>query len=254
VEQLLALRSHVLQASLIATSDPLRLVVVGGGLTGVELMGELTALVTQIAPQRPIQRILVMKGPQPALGISERFSQLVQSALAKQGVELWPNSIVQAVQAQSIHLQYQGQLMELTQTLTVWAAGLRVENWLTQSGLPTAPDGSVQVDRYLRAEARIFAMGDCAYFGEGLPRLGVYAVRQAPIIAHNLLAIITGLPLRTFHPQRQAFVSVTTGRDRAVMHNYGFTYYGRGALWGKNLFDYLYMRMYKPVNGQKYQF
>src|SRR5439155_6944586 len=84
--------------------------------------------------------------------------------------------------------------------LLLWSAGAAALSWLRESGLPTDEHGWVRVRDTLEVvgQERIFAAGDCAVL-EGrppLPRAGVFAVRQAPVLAANLRAALEGHPLR----------------------------------------------------------
>jgi NADH dehydrogenase FAD-containing subunit len=46
-----------------------------------------------------------------------------------------------------------------------------------------------------------------------LARVGVYAVRQAPILTYNLLATLEHRPLRRFHPQKRFLLILNLGDD-----------------------------------------
>jgi NADH dehydrogenase FAD-containing subunit len=71
----------------------------------------------------------------------------------------------------------------------------------------------------------IFAAGDCADFQpRSLPRQGVFGVRQAPILARNLVAAATGLPLVHYRPQRRWLAIMDLGDET------GFAMWGPLAL------------------------
>ncbi len=63
----------------------------------------------------------------------------------------------------------------------------------------------------------IFAAGDVASMtGRDLPKSGVYAVRQGPVLAENLRCHLAGRPLRQYRPQSSALYLVSTGKRHAV--------------------------------------
>jgi len=65
---------------------------------------------------------------------------------------------------------------------------------------------------------RIFAVGACADLeGHNLPRLGVYGVRQAPVLLHNLQALLTHNSLNTYNPQKRALQILHTGRGKGLL-------------------------------------
>ena len=53
------------------------------------------------------------------------------------------------------------------------------------------------------------------------PKAGVFAVRQAPILLHNLRAALSGGTLRHYHPQRDYLKLVSTGGKGAVADKFG---------------------------------
>ena len=77
---------------------------------------------------------------------------------------------------------------------------------LAASGLPADPRGFLWIDESLRStgDAAVFAVGDCGTLARhpSTPKAGVYAVREAPVLWHNLLATARGLPLAVYEPQR----------------------------------------------------
>lgn len=91
---------------------------------------------------------------------------------------------------------------------------------LRESGLLCANDGSLRVNDFLQSgtHPEIFGAGDCIHFGErGLPRIGVYAVRQAPILAHNLRAYLAGEALKNFQPQKNYLLILNLGDGSALL-------------------------------------
>ena len=107
------------------------------------------------------------------------------------------------------------------------AAGARPYDWFADTGLELH-DGFIAVDRYLTtSDPRVFAAGDCAHLTfDPRPKAGVYAVRAAPIIAHNLRAVVLGRPKRAFHPQRDYLKLISLGEKSALAEKWGVTLSG----------------------------
>ena len=86
--------------------------------------------------------------------------------------------------------------------------GSRSPAWLATSGLPCCPlSGRVRTNRQLQVidHPQIFASGDCGLIDNyPRPASGVWAVRAATPLAHNLEAACQGQPLRPWRPQRNA--------------------------------------------------
>jgi selenide, water dikinase len=63
----------------------------------------------------------------------------------------------------------------------------------------------------------IFAAGDCATMTDDpRPRAGVFAVRQGPVLARNLMAAALGKPLETYRPQGDFLTILRSGKGRAI--------------------------------------
>jgi selenide,water dikinase len=62
------------------------------------------------------------------------------------------------------------------------------------------------------------------------PKAGVFAVRQAPVLYHNLRAVLTEGRLRPYRPQRDYLKLVSTGGQAAVADKFGLRS-GGGWLW-----------------------
>mgnify|MGYP006304448379 CR=1 FL=1 len=106
--------------------------------------------------------------------------------------------------------------------------------------IPADRVGGIHVDATLRspADERVFAVGDCARFlPSPLPRIGVFGVRQAPVLLHNLAAAVAGDALAEYHPQRR-WLSILDLGDATGLLLYGpFWFMGRPALWLKQRLD-----------------
>ncbi len=76
---------------------------------------------------------------------------------------------------------------------TLAVAGSRAQDWLAEIGLELH-DGFITVGPTLQSsDPAIFAAGDCAHLAFApRPKAGVYAVRAAPILLHNLRAALAG--------------------------------------------------------------
>ena len=99
------------------------------------------------------------------------------------------------------------------------ALGVRPSTLFEKSGIPTGPDGGLLVNEFLQSVAfpEIFGGGDCIYFQpQPLDKVGVYAVRENPILLHNLKAALEGRALRRFKPGGAYLLLFNLGDDRAI--------------------------------------
>jgi len=130
----------------------------------------------------------------------------------------------------------------------VVATGPRAPAFLAESGLQCNEDGAVIVDGHLHVANApgVFAGGDCLHFAaKPLAKVGVFAVREAPILAHNLLAFLAGRPLRTFTPQNVFLSILNLGHRRALAYRGNLVWSGRAAWWLKDRIDRRWLQMYR---------
>ena len=128
------------------------------------------------------------------------------------------------------------------------ATGLQPCSALRGFGLPLR-DGGLLVDAFLRsvADPAVHGAGDCiAFGGAALPHAGVFAVRQGPVLLHNLRAALEGTPPVAFTPQRRYLWVMNLG-DGTGLAGYGALHArGRLALALKHRID---RRLPRPVSG-----
>jgi NADH dehydrogenase len=211
----LLLRNHVIERFERADveTDPRRkaqlltFVVIGGGLVGVELLGELTAFVDGITPlyrhvDREEVRFVLLQG-------ADRIMPEIDPALAgygarvlagRRGVDLRTNTRVQALSPGKVHLAEE----TIAADTVVLAAG-NVPHPVV-AGLPVEKDRSgrivVEPSMRCRSHPEVWALGDCASIpgpdGKPYPSLAQHALRQAKLLARNILAALDGRPPRPF--------------------------------------------------------
>ena len=73
------------------------------------------------------------------------------------------------------------------------------------------------------------------------PKAGVFAVRQAPVLARNLVAAYHGRPLLHHDPQRDYLKIISLGGRTALAEWYGLTLHGRWLWRWKDRIDRRFM-------------
>ena len=197
--------------------------VIGAGLAGAELA---LAARHRLGPGARVTLIEAAL-PLPAVGGGARRALLRH--LDHAGVALATRSPAVAVSAKGVRLA-DGRLIPAT--FVIGAAGAQAQGWLAETGL-TLERGFIRVGPTLQSETDplIFATGDIAHMSQSpRPKAGVFAVRQAPVLAHNLRAAIAGGALRAYRPQRDYLKLVSTGTRSAVADKWGLPLDG-GLLW-----------------------
>ena len=221
--------------------------VVGAGIGGIELAFALHARIT--AAKLVANVALVDAAPRVLGGWDDDACEHVLRLLAERDIALHSGAEVVRVSADDVELS-DGR--RLRADVTVWTTGAAPHEWLRESPLALDDEGWFRVDASLHASdgRAIWGAGDCiALNGTAwLPRSGVYAVRAAPVLAHNLRVAVEGTEqLKVFRPSRRSLALVDTGDGRALAHWGRFTAGGRWAWWLKHAIDGRYVRRYQRL-------
>jgi NADH:ubiquinone reductase (H+-translocating) len=255
------------------------ILVVGGGITGVEIAGELAHLAVARPPGwRAPKVVLVHTGERLLPGLTPRAGIAAARALAAQGVELRLGARLGAVEeheAVITRVDSPGDPQRIPCALGFWAAGLQPPPVLERLGLPRTDDGWLRVGPTLlcfsadREEPEIFAGGDAArvYGGDGrwpTMQRAIEAIFAAETIAANILELARhppgypskgpeqGLnpggvpPLRPHRLWRDFPHGVSLGGRSLVVYGRVVVGWARVNIWFRRFLMRMYMRRYRP--------
>ncbi len=192
--------------------------VIGGGIAGAELALAM-AHALHAGGVQPEVSLIEAGGEIAAANPGTRPALL--SAMRRLGVEAVTGARPVRIEAGAVALSDGRQIAS---RFTVGAAGARAHDWLTRAPLPLTDDGFVRVGADLRVEGHdaLFAAGDCAHMSHApRPKAGVYAVRAAPVLYHNLAAAVTGEAMRAFRPQKSFLKLISLGGKSAIAEKWG---------------------------------
>ncbi len=119
-----------------------------------------------------------------------------------------------------------------------------LEQVLKQNSLECTDAGFIKVRQTLQAlhHDHVFAAGDIAEMIKNpRPKAGVYAVRQAPVLFHNLKAILLDQPLKKYKPQDDFLSLLALGEKTAAGSKYFLGFYGDWAWHWKDRIDRQFM-------------
>lgn len=237
LRRLLDLRRELERRFAGCSSGAVRVAVIGGGASGCEVAANLVAL----ARARAGRIVVTIVAPGLLGSGSARAATGAAAALARLGVVHRPGRA--SGYADGLVRVTDGPPVEAD--LVVIATGLRPPALLRASGLPVDEDGALLVDHRLISigDGRVLGGGNCvALEGHPLPGLGVFGVRQAPILRHNLHALLAGKKLRRYVPQRRWLQILNLG-DRTGLATYGsLAWRGRTAWRLKDAIDRRFVR------------
>ena len=205
------------------TAENPQVAVIGGGVAGAELA---MAMAHALRDKNPTVKLIDRSRVLTALGYKAR--NLMLSALTTAQVEIIEDADVTEIFAEGVVLR-DGRTIR--SDFTTGAAGAKPHDWIGQTGLDLQ-DGFITVDAHLQSsDPDVFAVGDCAHLNhDPRPKAGVYAVREAPVLFHNLRAALSGGKLRDYNPQRDYLKLISLGEKSALAEKFGTAREG-GALW-----------------------
>jgi NADH dehydrogenase FAD-containing subunit len=229
----------------LASQKPFTIGILGGGPSSVEIAGNIRQLTSGYGANQP--RIKIFAGstimPKYPKGIRTR----IENSLKSHGVEIYANGFVQTIEPDGIILD-SGERYDLD--LIFVAIGVRPNDIFEKSGIPTGPDGGMLVNACLQSPAHpeMFGGGDCIYFkDQPLDKVGVYAVRQNPVLYHNLMAALDGEPLQVFNPGGDYLLIFNMGGGKGVLRKKWLTFDGRLAFIIKDYIDRKFMKKFQSI-------
>ncbi|HEV7302145.1 MAG TPA: NAD(P)/FAD-dependent oxidoreductase [Tepidisphaeraceae bacterium] len=217
------------------------IVVVGGGLVGVELIGEFTEFVANVTrhyrnvPEGAEQFILIEAGDRLMAEMSEDLSSYAKGILQSRGVIVRNGVRVKAMA--------RGKVI-VSDTETIEAETIVISTGVKPSPLiahfPLAKDrrGRIAVDGTMRSTSHpyVWALGDCAAVPDPsvpdkfYPPLAQHAIREARLLADNILCAMEGKPTQVFKYESKGTLA-SLGQFKGVGKVYKFKIKGFIAWW-----------------------
>ena len=242
----LVLRNHLIERleRADAEADPetrrryLTVVVIGGGLVGVELLGELTAFADDILRYYPRIRRDEMRfhlfeaGPRILPEIDAKLGEAATRILRRRGADIRASTPVRAIEPRSVRLADE----TIEAGTIVLAAGIVPSPVAVR--IPVAHDERrrIAVDATMRSRSHpeVWALGDCAAVpgpdGRPYPPLAQHASREARQLARNVAAAVAGRAPEAF-VFRPLGTMASLGHSQAVSEVLGVRVTGFVAWW-----------------------
>jgi selenide,water dikinase len=220
-----------------------RVAVVGGGAGSVELI----MAMAQYFLGRDIRFTLYCGGSEILQGYNQRARKSVGKALARLGIELRLDSRVATVEHGELIFSDQSR-REFDELF--WCTGAAASPWIADSGLQTDERGFLAIRDSLQAIAydNIFAAGDVAtQLNHQRPKAGVYAVRQGPVLSHNLRSYLLGRPLKNHSPQQRFLSLISLGGKCATADRSLFSATGAWVWRWKDRIDREFMSRFEDL-------
>ncbi|NJL86762.1 MAG: NAD(P)/FAD-dependent oxidoreductase [Leptolyngbyaceae cyanobacterium SM1_1_3] len=219
--------------------EKIRIAVVGGGYSGVELACKLADRLGDRG------RIRIVEMATEILKTSSEFNrQAAEKALSECGVWLDLETTVESVSADAIALSYREQVDTIPVELVLWTVGTRAAEATHGFELKRNPRGQIVVEPTLQVSdhSDIFALGDLVdchdATGQQVPNTAQSAIQQADYAAWNVWAALSERPLLPFKYNHLGEM-MTLGTDNATLTGLGLKLDGTLAHVARRL-AYLY--------------
>jgi NADH dehydrogenase FAD-containing subunit len=219
--------------------------IIGGGAAALEIAGNIWRLAKDTGQYQPAIKLFAGNRFLPSLPPFVREKAL--KSLTRRGVEVVTQGHVKKIQAGKV-IPESGSAH--TVDLVFLATGVKPSPIFRDSGLPIGPDGGLLVNGHLQSTGypEIFGGGDCIHFQDRpLDKVGVYAVRQNPVLYHNLMAALEGKPLQSFDPGGDYMLIFNLGDGTGILHKSRLHFSGRLAFYIKDYIDRKFMKRFQAV-------
>lgn len=249
ISDTMRLRRRLIDAFTKNPSKPIRVAVVGGGASGVELAAEIDSFAKLVAKKhriaRPKVNVVLVEGADRLLpSLSPEVSEKVLERLIKLGVEVHLNLRVATCKKGSLCVN----TGNIDADILIWTAGSKPVSFFTaHPDIFTLGRGSrVMVDEYMRAQNQsdIYVIGDNAdtkYSG-----MAQTALKDAKFVARNLLLTQQGKQKRSYKPRRPLYV-ITAGGKWAIVQKGTSVYSGIRGWRVRRKADLWIFRNFEPL-------
>lgn len=202
-------------------AEKIRVAVVGGGYSGVEIACKVAERLSERGRVRIIER------GNKILGTSGDFNrEAARKALDERNVWIDLETEVQSISSDKISLLYKGQVDTIPVDIVLWTVGNSLSPIISALPLKQSQGGKLTITPTLQVidYPEIFALGDLVdcqdATGEQIPNTAQSAFQQADYTAWNIWASLTNRPLLPFRYQHLGEM-MTLGTDNATLTGLG---------------------------------
>jgi NADH dehydrogenase len=209
-----------------SSQEQVRIAIVGGGYSGVELACKLA---DRLGDRGKIR--LVELGDTILRNSPEFNRTTAQKALSARNVWIDLETSVDRVSGEAIDLNYKGQIDSIPVDLVLWTVGTKVAAVVKSLPLPHNARGQLLATDTLQVQDHpdIYALGDLAdckdATGQQIPPTAQAAFQQADYAGWNIWAGLTDRPILPFRYQNLGEM-MTLGIDNATLAGLGITLEG----------------------------
>ena len=221
--------------------------VLGGGVAGVEIA---LAVDRWMASNNTFQHYnvkIIDKSDKLTPKLKLRTQKKVSQIVSKRKIAFYPKREVTSYESGLINTSNSE---KIEADIVISAIGAYPPALISELNIPLAKDGFIETKQTLRSVSGlpIFAVGDCGSIQNmNVPKAGVYAVRQGPILWKNIIATLNNTELANFVPQSDYLKLINTSDGKAILEYKMFTIYSKFCYWLKNYIDRKFLSQFKDL-------
>ncbi len=228
-----------------------KIVVVGGGAGGVELA---------LSTQHKLRQLLKQSGKDPQclkyqlITESERIMHMHNDGVRRKFEQVFSARDIAVTTNARVQVVEKNRVIFCNEDIAkadavIWVTTAGAPAWPMAAGLEVDAGGFIRVDRHLQSLSHpgVFAAGDIASLPDPRPKSGVFAVRQGPVLAHNLKALATQGRLRVYRPQKNFLGLISTGDRYAIASRGRWSFEARWLWTVKDWIDRRFMQKFNEL-------
>ena len=217
------------------------IIIVGGGPSGVEVAGDLTAYMHRLSKHYGVDPSLVTIDLIESNGrlvpaTDPRASAHILARLRSLGVNIFLNRQLVSEEVEQVYLKD----MTMKAKTLIWTAGTKLNSLFDSiQGLSFSPKKRVLVDEYMHAVGfdYVFVVGDAASTAySGLAQTAIYDGNYA---GTAIAQTIKGRSIAPYQPKPTSF-SIPVGDNWGVFVWHNIRIYGIVAYWMRHFIDFMY--------------
>ncbi|AKG04870.1 hypothetical protein AAV35_008675 [Salimicrobium jeotgali] len=216
-------------------------VVVGGGAAGVELS---LSMLAWRKNHQPHQRVTLIDSGNLLEEFGSKTSRRTEKLARRKGLSIITGERVEGIEREFLrtdsgrHVHHSGVL---------WLSGAEAPPLFEQSNLKVDAKGFLFVDKYLKNPEYpyIYGAGDCVTIEEEeVPKNGVFAIKEAPVLWENLKRHAGNEELLAFRPPKKYMAILSTGNRQGLLTYGNVMIHGKWCFTLKHFIDSRFMKKY----------
>ena len=228
-----------------------RIAIVGGGIGSIEIAFCLDRRIKDnpeslgLSAGQQVEITLLTGAKRVGAGLIDSTQDRVKAAFDLHGLKQQTGSRVKTIDGQQLQLA-DGTSHDFD--LIIWATSAVAPELLSVFDLDVDDRGFLKTRPTLQtiSDDNIFVVGDSGTMVDfDLPKAGVFAVRQGPVLWDNLQRAVWNRKLTSYQPQRSFLKLINTADGKTIAERGKRSFYAGWCWYLKNRIDQKFMRMYQ---------